>query len=166
MNIFHGFIFFLVIGIHFCHSQENKTINALSKNYDWNARFEYSETDVLSFVYQWFSGFDHQKETGFFLKFLDDYVQMNYPDFEIKSKKDFIKWYEGVESTIFWNRHYLKNIKVKQNEDKTWNITYDVNWKAKDYSGKKYDLLIFQKLKIVRYGDIFKILQLDAEVKK
>ncbi|MGR5239017.1 hypothetical protein [Vibrio alfacsensis] len=72
--------------------QANENLNTLSSTYDATARYEMSENDVKSFVYQWFVAFDHQLESGFYLNHLADPVQMQYPDFPISSKKDFLRW--------------------------------------------------------------------------
>ncbi|OHD13033.1 MAG: hypothetical protein A2086_07505 [Spirochaetes bacterium GWD1_27_9] len=116
-----------------------------SKSYDKNAKTMYSENDVKAFVYNWFSGFDHQSDISFFKKHLDPQkVDMYFPDFPIKSIKDFEKWYNGVINNIQWNTHIISNLKVTGDETRMFFVSFDVNWKAKAYNGENYNMNIHQ----------------------
>lgn len=158
-------IFFMLLGMSNALSAQESTqynLNTLSPNYNYQARFEYSQSDVISFIYKWFAGFDHQVETGYFLKHLQTPVDIEYPDFPVRSKDDFCRWYKGVTDNIAWNAHAVRNIEVSGNQSNGWHVSYDVNWTAKDYNKKEYALTVHQEVDLIRYGDIFKITKLRA----
>lgn len=141
---------------------QSASINALSPDYNHQARFEFSENDVISFVYQWFAAFDHQREAGYFLNRISNTPEMDYPDFKIRSQGDFLRWYQGVEENIAWNSHKLSGIKVSGDQENGWQVSYKVNWRAKTYSGQAYDLLVDQQVRLIRVGDSFKLTSLKA----
>lgn len=156
--------FLLISSFTFGQTNSIDNINELSPNYNKEARYEYSQSDVISFIYKWFAGFDHQRETGFFLKYINEPVDMSYPDFPIKSKDDFCRWYKGVKDNIAWNTHAIRNIEVYGNQTSGWHLSYDVQWKAKDYKGKAFEMTVHQEMDLIRYGDIFKITKLRAYI--
>lgn len=126
---------------------------------------EPTHNDVNSFVYKWFSGFDKQVPMSFFLNHLTDDVQMTYPDAKIKSKKDFIKWYENVLKNIASNTHAIRNLEVSGNLKDGWNVTYNVQWKASAKNGEKYDLHVHQNVHIIYDKKVFKITSLEAKLR-
>lgn len=144
--------------------RSDHNLNQMSTTYDIAARSHYSENDVKGFVYQWFAAFDHQREAGYFLNRLTSPVEMQYPDFPIKSQDDFLRWYRGVTDNIVWNTHHLGEISVSESQTGHWDVRYIVNWKAKSKAGQNYDLFVEQKLHIIRVGDALKIASLHAEV--
>lgn len=141
-------------------------LNTLSTTYNTQARYQFSENDVKAFVYQWFAGFDHQQVSGYFVNRIATPYDMQYPDFPISSQKDFLKWYQGVTDNIVWNTHHLSNIKVTGDQANGWNVSYVVNWQAKDKAGKSYDMNVSQQLRIIRIGEQLKIAKLRAEITK
>ena len=111
--------------------------------YDQRAKTKYSENDVKAFVYQWFAGFDHQADIGFFKKHLNpDKVDMDFPDFPVKSIADFEKWYQNVIDNIQWNAHIVSDLQVRGDETGGFTITLDVNWKVRSYENQVYDVRI------------------------
>jgi len=146
--------------------QADESLNTLSSTYDAKARYEMSENDVKSFVYQWFAAFDHQLESGYFLNRLAESVQMQYPDFPISSKEDFLRWYKGVTDNIVWNAHSIAGMKVTGDQKNGWNVSYDVNWKAKSKDNQNYDVMVHQELRVIRLGDQLKLAKLEASVIK
>ena len=146
--------------------QANNSLNTLSSTYDIQARSQMSENDVKSFVYQWFAAFDHQLESGYFLNRVSEQVEMQYPDFPIQSKQDFLRWYQGVTDNIVWNGHTIKEMTVKGDQSSGWDVSYDVNWKARSKDNQQYDVMVHQELKIIRVGDMLKLTKLDAEIIK
>lgn len=146
--------------------QANESLNTLSSTYDAKARYKMSENDVKSFVYQWFAAFDHQREPGYFLNRLVESVQMQYPDFPISSKEDFLRWYKGVTDNIIWNEHSIAGMKVTGDQQIGWNISYDVNWKATSKDNQNYDVMVHQELRVIRVGDQLKLAKLEANIIK
>lgn len=145
--------------------QKSYDINSLSATYDEQARSVYGENDVKAALYQWFAGFDHQLEAGFFLNRLTAEPIMNYPGTPIKSQDDFLAWYQNVTENIVWNTHVLSEIKVSGDQQTGWTVTYLVNWKARDKAGETYDLFVDQEVEMVRVGELLKIQRLTAEVR-
>jgi len=91
---------------------------------------------------------------------------MQYPDFPISSKADFLRWYKGVTGNIVWNAHSINSMKVTGDQQNGWNVSYDVNWKAKSKNNQNYDVMVHQELHIVRLGDQLKLAKLDANIIK
>ena len=147
-----------------CSIASPQSINTLSTTYDVAARQEFSDNDVISFVYDWFSAFDHQKVPGYFLNRIGEPVDMLYPDFPIKSKNDFLRWYKGVTDNIIWNSHVLKDLKVTGNQSTGWTVNYDVEWRARDTKNNAIEMNVRQEMKVVRVGDSFKISRLRVQV--
>lgn len=143
---------------------EQYELNTLSTTYEHEARYQFSENDVKSFVYQWFAAFDHQREAGYFLNRIADPVDMNYPDFPIASQADFLRWYKGVTDNIVWNAHSIDRMIVTGDQKQGWGVSYDVNWKARAKDGASYDLMVRQELRIIRVGDALKVAKLEATV--
>lgn len=141
-------------------------LNSLSTTYQTKARYEFSENDVKSFVYQWFAAFDHQREAGYYLNRIAEPVNMSYPDFPISSKADFLSWYKGVTDNIVWNAHSIAGMAVTGDQNKGWDVKYDVNWKAQSKGGQNYDVMVHQELHIIRIGDSLKIAKLAANMLK
>jgi hypothetical protein len=126
-----------------CFAEDNSVKKI--KIYNQRAKNNYSENDVKAFVYSWFAGFDHQKDIKYFLKHLDPKnIDMEFPDFPIKSKADFKRWYQGVIDSIYWNSHEISNLQVKGNQKKGFTVSLDIHWKAETYDGKKYDVIVHQ----------------------
>ncbi len=115
------------------------------KVYSPDARNYYSENDVKAFVYRWFAGFDHQVEPDYFLVHLDpDHVDMHFPDFPIKSIRDFLDWYQGVIDNIGWNSHKLTDLAVSGSEKDGFSASLNIRWQARTYDGQKYDINVHQ----------------------
>ncbi|WP_430814774.1 ankyrin repeat domain-containing protein [Carboxylicivirga sp. RSCT41] len=133
-----------------------------SAQYDQRAAEEYSANDVQAFLYSWFAGFDHQREVDFFLKHIAEPVDMHFPDFPVRSKEDFRRWYKNVEDIISWNSHAIRNLQVTGNETDGWHASYDVEWKARDKNNKSIAMLIHQEVQLMRQGDILQITQHKA----
>ncbi|MFZ0725737.1 MAG: hypothetical protein WAM61_08110 [Desulfobacterales bacterium] len=140
--------------------------NTSSKQYDHNAKTLYSENDVKAFVYQWFAGFDHQADIAFFKKHLNPgKVDMRFPDFPIKNISEFERWYDNVIADIKWNSHNISHLKVAGDEVNGFSLSLDINWKAKTYDDKNYDMNIHQDWEItVDKNRNFIIERLRAEV--
>lgn len=154
----------LAIGGVQASTHNSDDINTLSTTYRHKARYDLSENDVKSFVYQWFAAFDHQREAGYYLNRIAEPVNLHYPDSIIKSKADFLRWYKGVTDNIIWNGHTIKGMSVSGDQQSGWDVSYDVNWKATAKDGNKYDVLVHQDLHIIRIGDALKIASLKASV--
>ena len=135
----------------FCGGDIQKTSGNDSsvKKYDQNAKTMYSENDVISFVYSWFAGFDHQADIKFFTAHLNpEKVDMYFPDFPIASVADFERWYGGVIDNIQWNTHRLTNLNVSGDEKGGFSVSVDVNWKAKTYKGETLEMNVHQDWKV------------------
>ncbi|MFZ0613589.1 MAG: hypothetical protein WAM73_15225 [Desulfobacterales bacterium] len=115
------------------------------KSYDHDAKTLYSENDVKAFVYQRFAGFDHQVDIAFFKKHLNPgKIDMRFPDFPIQNLSDFERWYNNVIATIKWNAHKILKLNVAGDEISGFSVSLVVNWKAKTYDGKNYDMNVHQ----------------------
>lgn len=120
------------------------------QGYDEQAKTTYSENDVKAFVYQWFAGFDHQAEIAMFTAHLPaEHVDMYFPDFPIKSRSDFERWYSNVIDSIQWNSHGLSNLMVSGDEANGFAVSLDINWKAVTYQGDRYDMNIHQDWQVM-----------------
>jgi len=109
--------------------------------YDQRAKSTYSENDVKAFVYQWFAGFDHQADIGFFKKHLNpERVDMHFPDYPVQSIADFEKWYQNVVNDIQWNANSISSLKVGGDETGGFTVSIDVNWKARTYDNQTYNV--------------------------
>ncbi|RVU32215.1 hypothetical protein [Neptunomonas marina] len=139
-------------------------INSLSPSYDKEARFQLSENDVKSFIYQWFAAFDHQREAGFFLNRLASPIDLTYPGTPLRSETDFLRWYGNVTQNIAWNSHSIKSLTVTGDQQTGWQVALQVRWQAREHTGKKYDLVVAQQLKVIRVGDLLKIAQLQSKL--
>ncbi len=156
----------LILSLFFAVSavQANNDLNTLSTTYDSQARYEMSENDVKSFVYQWFAAFDHQRESGYFVNRIAAPVKMQYPGTPISSIEDFLAWYQGVTDNIIWNSHNIASMDVQGDQKSGWTVSYDVRWKATDKNNESYDMMVHQELKVVRVGDALKLASLEAKV--
>ena len=124
--------------------------DAAKKRYDDKAKTTYSENDVKAFVYQWFAGFDHQADIRVFTAHLPaEHVDMYFPDFPIKSRSDFERWYSNVIDSIQWNSHGLSNLMVSGDEANGFAVSLDINWKAVTYQGDRYDMNIHQDWQVM-----------------
>lgn len=139
-------------------------MNILSQTYDANARLQFSANDVASFVYQWFAGFDHQREPGFFLARIAEPVDMHYPEYPINSYQDFLNWYQGVTDNIVWNAHQLSDLEIEGDHNAGWRVVYQVYWQARDKANQYYTLTIEQQLRIIVEGGRLKVAKLEAKV--
>lgn len=43
-------------------------------------------------------------------------------------------------------------------------MALQVRWQAREHTGKKYDLVVAQQLKVIRVGDLLKIAQLQSKL--
>ncbi|USD62618.1 hypothetical protein J4N45_24985 [Vibrio sp. SCSIO 43140] len=156
----------LILSLFFTISaaNANNDLNTLSTTYDAKARYEMSENDVKSFVYQWFAAFDRQRESGYFVNRIATPVKMQYPGTPISSIDDFLAWYQGVTDNIVWNSHNIVSMDVKGDQQSGWTISYDVRWKARSKNNESYDMIVHQKLKVIRVGDALKLAKLEAKV--
>jgi hypothetical protein len=119
------------------------------RHYDAVARHTLSANDVKSFVHQWFAWFDHQADIKLFLKHLDKKnIDMLYPDFPIRSEKDFRRWYGGVVENVQWNSHDVRNLTVSGSAAEGFNVGLDVCWNARFYDGKTAQMLVHQDWKL------------------
>ena len=139
-------------------------INDLSPNYQPQARYTLSNNDVKSFIYRWFAAFDHQREAGYFLNRIASPIEMHYPGAPIRSEQDFLNWYKGVTDTIIWNSHQIDQIEVSGSQKLGWEASYRVRWQAREKSGATHDVMVAQRLYIIRRGDQLKIARLQAEI--
>lgn len=155
-------LFFMATAVH-----ANNDLTTLSETYDAKARYEMSENDVKSFVYQWFAAFDHQRESGYFVNRIALPVKMQYPDTTpITSIEDFLAWYQGVTDNIIWNSHSITSMDVQGNQKSGWTVSYVVNWKAKSKTNENFDVMVKQELKVIRIGDALKLAELNASIVK
>ena len=164
LNVITGGLLAAVLLASPVQAKAEYDLNSLSTGYESQARFEYSQNDVIGFVYEWFAGFDHQREAGFFLNRIATPVDMAYPDFPIRSQDDFLRWYKGVTDNIVWNSHQLNAIQVTGDQRNGWEVTYNVLWDARDISGKQYHLNVTQEMDLIRQGDVFKIVRFRARL--
>ena len=139
-------------------------LNSLSSGYQEQARIQLSENDVKAFIYQWFAALDHQREAGYYINRLTPSIAMTYPDFDIKSHADFLTWYKNVTDNIIWNSHELGEILVTGDQRRGWQVHYKVRWQARTAQGQDYDLLVAQRVEVVRIGDMLKIAKLVANI--
>ncbi len=156
----------LILSLFFAVSaaQANNDLNTLSTTYDAQARYEMSENDVKSFVYQWFAAFDHQRESGYFVNRRATPVNLQYPGTPISSLEDFLAWYQGVTDNITWNSHNIESMDVQGDQQSGWTVSYEVRWKAVSKNNEKYDMMVHQDLEIIRVGDALKLAKLEAKV--
>ncbi|MCT4613562.1 MAG: ankyrin repeat domain-containing protein [Marinifilaceae bacterium] len=133
------------------------SINTNAQSYDKKAKEENSPNDVYAFIYNWFSGFDHQKDLNYFTKFIAKPVNMEFPGQPIKSISDFADWYKWIQENIEWNSHALTNVQISGNDTQGWIASYNVLWKAKDIKEKNIILNVHQELEIKRIKDQLKI---------
>lgn len=135
--------------------------------YDAQTKNNLSVNDVYAFVYHWFAGFDRQQDDAYFLQYLPDgKIDMQFPDFPIRSTVDFKRWYGNVKDTVQWNSHEIKNLRVEGKGLNQWNVTYHVLWKARTYEGETLEMETSQQM-LIDTGHGVKVLRHRAqEVKK
>lgn len=120
-----------------------------SKSYDEYAKKRYSENDVKAFVYEWFAGFDHQADKGFFEKHLNPQrIDMLFPGRPVKSIENFRQWYANVIDTIQWNKHKISDLEVSGDEINGFSVGFNVHWTAKSYTGEVYEMNLHQDWKV------------------
>lgn len=83
-----------------------------AESYGQAAKNELSPNEIKAFVYQWFANFDHQVASERIINHLGDQVDMAFPDFPIRSKTDFARWYQGVIDSIQCDSHEITDLKV------------------------------------------------------
>lgn len=156
----------LILSFFFAVTSVNAAsdLNTLSTTYDAKARYEMSENDVKSFVYQWFAAFDHQRESGYFVNRIATPVNMQYPGTPITSIEQFLVWYQGVTNNIIWNSHNIVSMDVQGDQQSGWTVSYDVRWKATTKTNESYDMIVHQELEVIRIGDALKLAKLEAKV--
>ncbi len=142
------------------NNKHHRKVRLFEKS-DYSAEYRYnkSENDIKAFIYKWFAGFDHQAYRTFFVRHLTKDININFPDMQVNSKKDFRKWYKKVTKNIKQNSHSLSNLTVKGNDKTGWIADVDILWEAKDYKGNDIKAKIHQKFYIVvkKYRKIKKI---------
>ena len=116
------------------------------KNDDKNS---IAENDIKSFVYEWFSWFDHQADEENFLSHIssDDLI-MEFPEKTLKNHDDFKTWYDGIRKTIKSNSHDIKELAVTKNKDGIFEVKFMVLWKAKTFKGESIEQTYEQNWKI------------------
>ncbi|MFM2577471.1 hypothetical protein [Vibrio fortis] len=154
--------FSFLIAVSAAHA--NNDLNTLSPTYDAKARYEMSDNDVKSFVYQWFAEFDHQRESGYFVNRIAQPVNMQYPGTPINSVEAFLAWYQGVTDNIIWNSHDIVSMDVQGDLASGWTVSYDVRWQATSKTKEKFDMMVHQELEVIRVGDALKLAKLEATV--
>lgn len=123
--------------------------SALADGYDPRAKSEWSHNDVKAFVYQWFAGFDHQRELDYFLaKLPATELNMQFPDWPIKNRDDFTKWYMDVIDNIRYNEHHLVRLDVTGNEQDGWQVDLSLRWVAVTYAGEHFDVNVLQQWRV------------------
>lgn len=118
---------------------------AFDHHYNLNAKIEPSTNDIKAFVYHWFAGFDHQVDINYFLPFLPkNNLDIHYPDTDIKTRNDFMNWYQNVENNIEWNVHDISHLKIKGDEAHGWHLSMDIDWFGMTYSGHYLKMKLHQ----------------------
>ena len=71
-------------------------------------------------------------------------IDMYFPDYPIRSREDFERWYKNVIDNMQWNAHKISNLNVSGNEVSGFSVSRDINWKAKTYKGETYNMNVHQ----------------------
>jgi ankyrin repeat protein len=104
-----------------------------------------AENDVKSFVYQWFSWFDHQADESNFLTHLaNDELLIQFPETALHNHQEFRQWYAGIRKNIQSNSHGVGEVDVTKNDQGGFDVELQVHWQARTYDGKELDMQIEQ----------------------
>lgn len=123
-------------------------------NNEMPAKQDLSPNDIKAWVYTWFAGFDHQRESTFFEQYLpEEGVHMHFPDGTIRSRAEFVQWYAGVQKTIAWNSHDLYRLDISGNQQSGWTVELDLHWEAQQYDGGRISQDIHQSWRVILNAD-------------
>jgi len=143
------------------------SVSSAFASYNIEAKNNLSENDIYSFVYFWFANFDHQNDASVFTNHLDEKnINIQYPDYKIKSIADFINWYKNVEDNIYYNFHDIKEVSVKKLNNNQYQVNLLVNWKAQTYAKENLDVNIYQKWILQEKSKKLYLISLESSVKK
>ena len=97
----------------------------------------FNKNQIKSFVYYWFSLHDVHADINKSYALLDqDNLLMKFPEIIVKNLVDYKKWYDGVETNIKSNLHYVKSLEVTFAGANKYRVNVLVNWQAIDKDGK------------------------------
>lgn len=121
-------------------------------NYNKERQLNLSQNDIISFIYRWFSAFEHQVDRRYILQSISKRVSMDLLGRKIEGKEEFIKWYEGVVSNIQDNSFTVKKVIAKGSDKEGWKVKVDYVWKATTYEGKEIEASVHQdwSLRVVK----------------
>lgn len=108
-----------------------------------------TDNDVKSFIYEWFSLFDHQADVGRFLQRLSTVnLTMVLPETTLRSQADFERWYRGIRERIKTNSHDVRDLRITKPATGGYEVELTVRWQAATFSGEALDQTFRQSWEI------------------
>lgn len=89
-----------------------------------------NSNDVRTFLYEWFTRFEHVSTVGYFLSHLDDSnMSLSFPGMEpLASHAAFAGWYDNLLAQTLWNFHDISAVQIQQTAPGKFMVSFIVNW--------------------------------------
>lgn len=92
---------------------------------------------IRRFVRQWFLWMDQLADEELYLDSLDEKdLVMHLPEKTLRSRADFLKWYQGLRTTVEANAHQVGEITVARNAAGRYEAGFVDDWRATAFTGE------------------------------
>jgi hypothetical protein len=97
---------------------------------------KFTKNDIKSFVHRVFSmyeratvGKDRVPAEAFAL-LVDEHVQVDFPDYKICSRQEFLEWHRWIHERLLSDDHDIKSIEVSYLANGKYKACFDVRWRG------------------------------------
>lgn len=111
---------------------------------------KFTKNDIKSFVHKVFSMYERATCENEYLpaeafdKIVDENIYVDFPDYKIRNKKEFMEWYKWIHSELNSDDHEIKKVNVEYLSNWKYQAQFFVRWRADFKDGRYTDLLVEQ----------------------
>ena len=112
---------------------------------------KFTKNDIKSFVHRVFSmyeratvGKDRVPAEAFAL-LVDEHVQVDFPDYKICSRQEFLEWHRWIHERLLSDDHDIKSIEVSYLANGKYKACFDVRWRGAFKDGSFTDVIVEQQ---------------------
>jgi len=112
---------------------------------------KFTKNDIKSFVHRVFSmyeratvGKDRVPAEAFAL-LVDEHVQVDFPDYKICSRQEFLEWHRWIHERLLSDDHDIKSIEVSYLANGKYKACFDARWRGAFKDGSFTDVLVEQQ---------------------
>ncbi|MCT4613560.1 MAG: hypothetical protein N4A49_01645 [Marinifilaceae bacterium] len=112
---------------------------------------KFTRNDIKSFVYKVFAMYERATcknvHVGVekFKDFIDEKIYVDFPDYQIRSWNEYVKWHSWIHSILESDDHDIKSIKVDFLTNGKYQVVFDVRWRGLFKNGSYLDNTIRQR---------------------